>query len=332
MASSPSPAAPVFAKGLLERLPPVRGRLTENAPLGHMTWFGVGGPAEVLFKPADRDDLTGFVFACPSDVPITVLGVASNMIIRDGGIPGVVIRLGREFADITAEQDAQGGFTVTAGAAALDMNVALFAAREEIAGLEFLSGIPGTIGGALRMNAGAYGGETKDVLASADVLSRDGAIKTMTPDDMGMGYRRNALPASVLFLSATFKGRTGDKAEIEARMDDIKNKRAESQPIKTKTGGSTFANPDGRRAWQLIDEAGCRGLIMGGAQVSSLHCNFLINTGGASAADIERLGEDVRKRVALKSGIMLRWEIKRVGIPLDGDDDIRAFAQDASSL
>jgi UDP-N-acetylmuramate dehydrogenase len=313
--------APHFKPGLQSRLPAVRGRLTANAPLGHMTWFGVGGPAEVLFKPADRDDLIGFIKTCPADIPVTVMGVASNMIIRDGGIPGVVIRLGREFADIAAGGD----YTVTAGAGALDMNVALLAAREEIGGLEFLSGIPGTIGGALRMNAGAYGGETKDALISADVLFRDGTVKTMTPAEMDLGYRHNGLPQDVLFLAARLQGRRGDKEAIEAQMDEIKNKRAESQPIKTKTGGSTFANPEGRRAWQLVDEAGCRGLTVGGAQVSELHCNFMINTGTATAADIERLGEEVRKRVAEKSGIMLRWEIRRVGIPLETDEDIRAF-------
>lgn len=309
-----------FDAGLIDRLPAVRGRLTENAAIGHMTWFGVGGPAEVLFKPEDRDDLAQFIASCPADIPVTVLGVASNLIVRDGGIPGVVIRMGREFAQITADDT-----VVSAGAAALDINVALTAAKHHIAGLEFLSGIPGTIGGALRMNAGAYGGETKDVLRHADVLLRDGSIKTMTGAEMGLTYRHNDLPDDVIFLSATFDGQKGVQADIESRMDDIKTKRGETQPIKTKTGGSTFANPEGHKAWQLVDSAGCRGLQIGGAQVSELHCNFLLNTGGATAADIERLGEEVRKRVAENSGVMLRWEIKRIGVPLPKDKDILSF-------
>jgi UDP-N-acetylmuramate dehydrogenase len=313
----PAPLQKTFESGLLARLPDVRGRLSENAAIGPMTWFGVGGPAEVLFKPEDREDLAGFIRACPADVPITVLGVASNLIVRDGGIPGVVIRMGREFAQITAE-----GTAISAGAAALDINVALSAAKHQVAGLEFLSGIPGTIGGALRMNAGAYGGETKDVLRHADVLFRDGSIKTMTGAEMNLSYRHNDLPENVIFLGGVFDGHAGETAEIEARMDDIRKKRGETQPIKTKTGGSTFANPENEKAWQLIDAAGCRGLKIGGAQVSELHCNFLLNTGGASAADIERLGEEVRKRVAEKSGIMLRWEIKRIGVPLPEDKDI----------
>jgi UDP-N-acetylmuramate dehydrogenase len=322
MNSLSSAQGPRFNTTLLERLPKVRGRLTPNAPLGPQTWFGVGGPAEVLFKPEDREDLINFICACPKEVPVTVLGVASNMIIRDGGIPGVVIRMGREFATIEAQ-----GTNVAAGSAALDMNVALMAAKHAIAGLEFFSGIPGTIGGALRMNAGAYGGETKEVLITADVLFRDGAVKEMTAEDMGLAYRHNSLPAEVIFIGARFKGREGDMHEIERRIDEIKTKRAESQPIRTKTGGSTFANPDGKRAWQLVDEAGLRGYKVGGAQVSDMHCNFLINNGTATAADIERLGEEVRKRVAEKSGIMLRWEIKRIGIPLDKDRDILEFMQ-----
>lgn len=312
-----------FSPGLLSRLPRARGRLTENAPLGHMTWFGVGGPAEVLFKPDDREDLANFVAHCPQDVPITVLGVASNMIIRDGGVPGVVIRLGREFAGIEAREA-----NVLAGAGALDMNVALLAAKHEIAGLEFLSGIPGTIGGALRMNAGAYGGEVKDVLITADVLFRDGSVKEMTGQDMGLSYRHNRLPEDVIFMGCLLKGVKGARHEIEAKMDEIKSKRAESQPIRTRTGGSTFANPSPeRRAWQLVDEAGCRGLKIGGAEMSAMHCNFMINTGGATAADIERLGEEVRKRVAEKTGIMLRWEIRRIGVPLAQDGDILQFME-----
>lgn len=305
---------------ILDRLPKVRGRLTENAPLGPMTWFGVGGPAEVLFKPEDREDLISFVGGCPKDIPITILGVASNLIVRDGGIPGVVIRLGREFARVEA-----GDTYIYAGAGALDMNVALAAEKNGLAGLEFFSGIPGTIGGALRMNAGAYGGETKDILKYADVLFRDGAVKKMTAQDMGLSYRHNGLPKDVIFLGAELKGKPGDTVEIRRRMGEIKAKRGETQPIRSKTGGSTFANPEGMSAWKLIDDAGCRGLKIGGAQVSDMHCNFLINTGAATAADIERLGEEVRKRVAEKSGVMLRWEIKRIGVPLEKDLDILAF-------
>jgi UDP-N-acetylmuramate dehydrogenase len=310
---------------LLKRLPAVRGRLTPDAPLGHLTWFGVGGAAQVLFKPEDRDDLVQFIQDCPADIPVTVIGVASNLIIRDGGIPGVVIRLGREFAEIKPDGDN----IIYAGAASLDLNVALTAAKHGIAGLEFLSGIPGTIGGALRMNAGAYLGEIKNALITADVLFRDGSIRQMTADDMQMSYRRNALPADVIFLGCRLQGMTGNAAEIQARMDDIKTKRAETQPIKSKTGGSTFANPDGNSAWKVIDAAGMRGFKIGGAEMSMLHCNFMINTGDATAADLERLGEEVRKRVAENSGVMLRWEIKRIGLPLPGDDDILAFMKNA---
>lgn len=303
--------------GLLERLPKVRGRLTENAPLGAMTWFGVGGPAEVLFRPADRDDLVDFIKNLPADIPFITLGVASNLIIRDGGIPGVVIKLGGEFAKIDVSDD-----NIYAGATALDLNVALTAAKHGLTRLEFLSGIPGTIGGALRMNAGAYGGETKDVLISAEVLFRDGTVKTMTAADMKLSYRHNDLPDDVIFLGGTFRAAKGDVAAIEARMAEIKQKRGETQPVKAKTGGSTFANPDNNSAWKVIDAAGCRGLSIGGAQMSELHCNFMLNTGGATAADLERLGEEVRKRVAQNSGIMLRWEIKRIGVPLPEDGDL----------
>lgn len=304
-------------------LPDVRGRLTYNAPLGEMTWFRVGGPAEVLFKPADRQDLIDFIKACPADIPITVLGVASNLIIRDGGIPGVVIRLGREFAEVKVD-----GTTVTAGAAALDMNVALASLRANVAGLEFLSGIPGTIGGALRMNAGAYGRETKDVLKTAEVLFRDGTVKHMAAAEMDLRYRHNSLPKEVIFLSATMEGEAGEATAIEARMNEIKTKRAASQPIRSKTGGSTFANPEGQSAWKLIDAAGCRGLTIGGAQMSEMHANFMINTGTATAADLERLGEEVRRRVQEHSGILLRWEIKRIGAPLAHHTDIVAWAAD----
>jgi UDP-N-acetylmuramate dehydrogenase len=312
------------------KLPDVRGRLTYNAPLGAMTWFGVGGPAEAIFKPADRQDLINFVKNCPRDIPITILGVASNLIIRDGGIPGVVIRLGREFAEVKVD-----GTTVVAGAAALDMNVALAALRDSVAGLEFLSGIPGTIGGALRMNAGAYGRETKEVLIAADVLFRDGTVKQMTPAEMGLSYRHNNLPNDVIFLGGTLRGEKGDAHAIEVKMNEIKTKRAESQPIRSKTGGSTFANPvapegavpKSYSGWKVIHAAGCRGLTLGGAQMSEMHANFMINTGGATAADLERLGEEVRKRVAAHSGIKLRWEIKRIGVPTPEDTDITGWIE-----
>jgi UDP-N-acetylmuramate dehydrogenase len=304
------------------KLPDVRGRLTYDAPLGAMTWFGVGGPAEALFKPADKQDLIDFVKNCPKNVPLTVIGVASNLIIRDGGIPGVVIRLPRDCAEIKAE-----GTAVTAGAGALDLNVALTAARANIAGLEYLSGVPGTIGGALRMNAGAYGTETKDVLVFAEVLFRDGTVKNMTAAEMGMSYRHNSLPGDVIFLGCTLQGIAGDQAAIEQKMNEIKTKRAESQPIKSKTGGSTFANPEGNSAWKLVDAAGCRGLKVGGAQMSEMHANFMINTGGATAADLERLGEKVREKVYEATGVMLRWEIKRIGVPLEGDADIAEWAK-----
>jgi len=299
-----------MVKPLEERLPPVRGRITTGAALGPMTWFGVGGPAEVLFKPADRDDLIDFIRSLPVDVPVTVLGVASNVIIRDGGIPGVVVRLGREFAGIRAQ-----GLEITAGAAALDTNVAHVAMQSDIAGLEFLSGVPGTIGGALRMNAGAYGGETAQVLINADVLFHDGSIKHMTPAEMRMSYRHNSLPEDVIFLGARLKGTPGKADEIRARMEDLKVSRANTQPIRSKTGGSTFANPPGKKAWKLIDAAGCRGLKIGGAMMSEMHANFMINDGTATAADLENLGEEVRRRVYAASGVMLEWEIRRIGVP-----------------
>lgn len=311
---------------LKQKLPEVRGRLTYNAPLGHMTWFGVGGAAEVLFKPADKQDLIDFIKNCPKDIPVTVLGVASNLIIRDGGIPGVVIRLGREFGDIKVT-----GTTVTAGAAALDLNVALVCLKESVAGLEFLSGIPGTIGGALRMNAGAYGRETKDVLIAAEVLFHDGSVRQMTAAEMDMRYRHNGLPTDVIFLSCTLQGEAGEAAAIEQKITEIKTKRAESQPIKSKTGGSTFANPEGAKAWQLIDAAGCRGLKIGGAQMSEMHANFMINTGDTTAADLERLGEKVRQKVYEQSQIMLRWEIKRIGMPLETDTDILEFIKQGNA-
>lgn len=295
---------------LIERLPRVRGRLTPDAPLGPMTWFRVGGPAEVLFRPADADDLAEFLAGCPADVPVTVIGVASNLLVRDGGVPGVVIRLGGPFAEIAVDGD-----TLVAGAAALDLNVAMTAQNAGLAGLEFLSGIPGTIGGAVRMNGGAYGREMVDVVLSATGVDRRGTVREYDRTGLGLTYRHCDVPDDVIFTRAVLQGTPGDAAAIAARMDEIRRARADSQPVRARTGGSTFANPDGDKAWRLIDAAGCRGLRIGGAQVSEKHCNFLINLGDATAADIEMLGEEVRRRVRDASGIELRWEIKRIGRP-----------------
>lgn len=294
---------------LMDRLPAVRGRLSADADLGRVTWFGVGGPAEVLFKPADVDDLAAFLQGKPEDVPVTMLGVGSNLLVRDGGIPGVTVRLGREFAKAQVTD-----LDVTCGAGALDGNVARAAQDSGLTGLEFLSGVPGTIGGALRMNAGAYGAEMKDVVVGATALDGAGNLHDLSPEGLGFGYRTCAVPADWIFVAAQLKGRAGNAADIQARMDEIKNAREDTQPLRSKTGGSTFKNPEGLKAWQLIDAAGCRGLKIGGAQVSEKHCNFLINDGTATAADIENLGEEVRKRVKDHSGVDLAWEIRRIGV------------------
>ncbi len=294
---------------LIDRLPPVRGELVENAPLAPFTWFRVGGAAEVLFRPVDGDDLADFLAGTPSDIPVTVIGVGSNLLVRDGGVAGVVIRLGRGFSTI----EAQAGSRLRAGAAALDVAVARAAHEAGIAGLEFYRGIPGAIGGALRMNAGAHGGETKDVLVEAMALDRQGRRHLFSNADMGFGYRHSSMPEDLIFIGAVFAGHPGEKAAIAARMEEITTAREASQPIRTRTGGSTFRNPDGHKAWQLIDSAGARGLMVGGAQVSEMHCNFLINTGHATAADIETLGEEVRARVKALSGVTLEWEIRRIG-------------------
>jgi len=306
-------AAQFPQQDLIARLPPVRGRLSADAPLADITWFRVGGPAEVMFRPADRDDLMAFLRNKPAEVPVTVLGVGSNTLVRDGGVPGVVIRLGRGFVEITATGD-----EVEAGAGALDVNVAIVAQQARIAGLEFLRGIPGTIGGGLRMNAGAYGTEFQDVLIWAEALDDQGMRHRLTPADMAFGYRHCGVPESWIFLGARLQGRAGNADAIKARMDEIQAAREGSQPIRSRTGGSTFANPPveqsgGRKAWQLVDAAGCRGLIVGDAQVSEQHCNFLINRGNATAADLETLGETVRQRVRAQSGVELRWEIRRIG-------------------
>lgn len=306
-------AAAVYAENLIDRLPPVRGRISENASLAKVTWFGVGGPAEVLFKPADVEDLSQFLKFKPADVPVTVLGVGSNLLVRDGGVPGVVVRLGREFASVMIHKG-----DLIAGASALDGNVALAAMQVNLGGLEFLSGIPGTIGGALRMNAGAYGTEMKDVVIGALALDPKGERYELGIDDLGFSYRTCAVPQDWIFVEAMLRGHDGRNTDIKARMDDIKHSRESTQPLRTSTGGSTFKNPEGHKAWQLIDDAGCRGMRVGGAQVSEKHCNFLINDGTATAADIETLGETVRRRVKETSGIELVWEIRRIGVPIEG--------------
>lgn len=293
-----------------DALPPVRGTYTPDAALKGLVWFRTGGPAEILFRPADEEDLATFLFAKPGDVRVSVIGVGSNLLVRDGGIPGVVVRLPGSFGKIDVE-----GTRITAGAAALDANVARAAADAGVAGLEFLRGIPGTVGGALRMNAGCYGCEIKDIFVEATALNSSGDKITLTAADMSFVYRKAQVSDDLIFISATFEGRRDDPDAIRARMARLVEERETSQPVKTRTGGSTFKNPPGRKAWQLIDEAGCRGLMVGQAQVSEKHCNFLINTSGARAADIEALGEEVRARVRAKFGVELEWEIKRVGVP-----------------
>lgn len=299
---------------LIERLPAARGRLTAEAALDRVTWFRVGGSAEVLFKPADSEDLSAFLAALPLDVPVTVIGVGSNLLVRDGGVPGVLIRLGAPFARMRALD----GYVLEAGAGALDLMIAKAAQGAGIAGLEFFCGVPGTLGGALRMNAGAYGRETKDVLIEAEAVDRKGRTHRVSAAELGMSYRHSEAPADWIFTRAWLQGEAGDQDEIASRMEAIQREREESQPIRTRTGGSTFKNPPGHKAWRLIDAAGCRGLKFGAAQVSEKHCNFLINTGGATAAEIEALGEEVRRRVKENSGIELEWEIRRIGVPAGG--------------
>lgn len=289
----------------------LRGRLLANEPLGPLTWFRVGGPAQLLFTPADEADLAYFLAHTPRDLPITIIGVGSNLIVRDGGVAGVVIRLSpRGFGAAQASGD-----LLTAGTAALDKRVAEVAAAANLSGLEFYFGIPGTIGGALRMNAGANGGETRDVLVEARGIARDGTIKTYTNAQMHFVYRGNGVDPSVIFTQAIYRGTPSSPEAIRARMAEVQQHRETAQPIREKTGGSTFKNPPGHSAWKLVDAAGCRGLRVGGAMVSEMHCNFLINTGDATAHDIETLGETVRARVKDQSGIDLHWEIKRIGIP-----------------
>jgi UDP-N-acetylmuramate dehydrogenase len=302
-------AFPDITAELKAKLPALRGRLLANQSLAELTWFRVGGPAQILFMPEDEGDLAYFLAALDATIPVIVIGLGSNLIVRDGGVAGVVIRLGRGFSDIAIE-----GHRVRAGAAVPDVRVAKAAQEAGIAGLSFLRGIPGAIGGALRMNGGAYGGETKDILIEARGVDRAGDIRVFANAHMHYTYRHCGVAEDVIFTQALFAGRPGDTAAIAAEMDKITESREATQPIKSRTGGSTFKNPPGKKAWQLIDAAGCRGLVVGDAQVSEMHCNFLINRGGATAADIERLGEEVRRRVRETSGVELEWEIKRIGV------------------
>jgi UDP-N-acetylmuramate dehydrogenase len=296
---------------LKARMPELRGRLLANQSLAELTWFRVGGPAQAFFLPEDENDLAYFLRNLPPEIPVSPIGAGSNTIVRDGGVPGVVIRLGRGFNEIKVEE----GYRIVAGAALLDVLVARAARDAGVAGLAFLSGIPGSIGGVLRMNGGAYGAETKDVLIEARGVDRQGNLRTYSNAEMGFAYRHCSVSDDVIFTHAVFQGRAGTPEEIAAEMAAIKKMRELSQP-RNRTGGSTFKNPPGQSAWKLIDEAGCRGLTVGGAQVSELHSNFLINLGGASAADIETLGETVRERVKAHCGVELEWEIKRIGVGL----------------
>jgi UDP-N-acetylmuramate dehydrogenase len=296
--------------GWHENLPQVRGTLRRDVPLAPLTWLRVGGPAETLFQPADAEDLASFLAALPAEVPVLSMGVASNLLVRDGGIDGVVVRFGGPLAKVAVE-----GNLVIAGAGALDQRVAQVAQKAGLGGLEFFIGIPGTIGGAVRMNAGAFGGETKDRLLWAEALDRHGVLHRLDHGSLGFAYRRSALPADWIVVRAAFRGEPGDPGAILARMEAIRSEREAAQPLRAATGGSTFKNPPGGKAWQLIDAAGCRGRRQGAAMVSEKHCNFLINTGGASADEVERLGELVRQRVREHSGVELEWEVIRVGRP-----------------
>jgi UDP-N-acetylmuramate dehydrogenase len=297
-------------EALLKHLPPVRGRLEANAPLADLTWFRVGGPAEILFTPVDEADLAGFLKALPHGIAVNVIGVGSNLLVRDGGVAGVVIRLGRGFAGLAVEQESR----IRAGAAVLDVRAARFALEHGIDALTFLRGIPGTIGGALRMNGGAYGGETKDILVEARGVGRSGTVHVLKLADMAYTYRHCGAPEDLIFTEALLQGRPGTRDGIAAAMEKITESREQTQPVRSRTGGSTFKNPPGWKSWQLIDGAGMRGFRIGPAKVSEMHCNFLINEGGATAAQIEELGETVRARVKEASGIDLEWEIRRIGL------------------
>lgn len=298
---------------LLRRLPKARGRLEANFPLADLTWFRVGGPAEVLFSPADEADLVAVLKETPLEVPVYVIGVGSNLLVRDGGVPGVVIRLGKGFGDVKIET----GHRIRTGTSVPDVRVARFALDHSIGGLTFLRGIPGTIGGALRMNGGAYGRETKDVLIEARAVDRRGSLHVLSNADMQYTYRHCGAPEDFIFTEALLQGEAGDRDQIARAMDEVTERREATQPIKSRTGGSTFKNPPGNKSWELIDKAGLRGFAIGPAKVSELHCNFLINEGGATAAQIEELGETIRRRVKETSGIVLDWEIKRIGLPTE---------------
>jgi UDP-N-acetylmuramate dehydrogenase len=302
-------AFPDIIRDLRGRLPELRGRLLANQSLAEFTWFRVGGPAQVYYMPEDEDDLAYALRNLPAEIPVTVVGGGSNLIVRDGGVPGVVVRLGRGFNAVSVEPE----YRIRAGTAMLDVMVARAARDAGVAGLAFYSGIPGTVGGALRMNGGAYGGETKDVLIEARGIDREGNLRTFSNADMSFTYRHCGVPDDVIFTQALFQGRAGEVEAISAEMAEIKKKREASQP-RNRTGGSTFKNPPGRSAWKLVDEAGCRGLQIGQVKVSDLHSNFLISLDGATAKDIETLGETVRARVKEHSGIELEWEIKRIGV------------------
>ena len=293
----------------------MRGSLRGDVPLARYTWFRVGGPADILFVPADPTDLIEFLGGCPENIPISVIGVGSNLLVRDGGVRGVVIRLGRSFAKINIEDE-----NITAGAGVLGLKLALVSAKAGIGGLEFLSGVPGTVGGAVKMNAGAYGNEVVDVLISATVVNRDGRTARLSTRDLRLKYRSSSLPGDSIVVDASFHGEKDLVDDILRRIKKINETRKISQPVRDRTGGSTFANPSERSAWELIEAAGCRGLRVGNAMVSPKHCNFLVNTGGATSSDIERLGEELRRRVREQSGIQLRWEIQRIGnakIPME---------------
>jgi UDP-N-acetylmuramate dehydrogenase len=294
---------------MADTLPKVAGKLTPNAPLAPLVWFKAGGAADYLFEPKDLADLQGFLRDLDPAVPVMALGLGSNMIVRDGGVPGVVVRLGKAFARVAKVDD----LTLDCGGGASGILVSSTARDNGIAGLEFLRSIPGTVGGFVRMNGGAYGGEVKDILVDCDVMLRSGELATISRDDLNYTYRHSNLPQGAIVVAARFRGRPGEPAAIQAEMDRISASREASQPLRSKTGGSTFKNPPGHRAWELVDQAGCRGLVMGGAQVSEKHTNFLINTGSATSAEIEALGDEVRRRVREKSGVELEWEIQRVG-------------------
>lgn len=305
---------PDLVPELRATLPDLRGRLLANQTLADITWFRVGGPAQVLFTPADADDLAYFLCNIPSHLPVFVIGLGSNLLVRDGGVPGVVIRMGRGFSEIKVEP----GHRMRVGTAVPDVKLARAAADAGIAGLAFYRGIPGSIGGALRMNAGAHGRETKDVLIEARAIDRQGNLHVLPLADMQLSYRHCGVPADWIFIDALYQGSPGDPVEILKQMGEVADYREANQPIKERTGGSTFKNPPGSSAWKLIDAAGCRGLRVGGAKVSEMHCNFLINDANALAEDVERLGETVRARVKQKSGVSLHWEIIRLGLPDNG--------------